>query len=88
MLFGAYFLINQLVTQETRHIIKAPQKAGQNPATVKPLTIVLVNQNKKALIKSVNKPKVSKLMGKVSKTSNGLIKALIIPKTKAAIKAA
>lgn len=65
----------------------APQKAGQNPATLKPLTTAEPNQNNKALITSVNSPSVKMFMGNVNKTSMGLISALIRPSIRAAIKA-
>lgn len=66
-----------------------PNKAGKNPRISKPEPGVkaLANQRVKALITNVNKPKVSKVIGKVKICKIGLTKALTRPITRAAIKA-
>ena len=66
---------------------KAPINAGINPRTSKPGTIKAVVLIKKALITKVKSPKVRILIGKVKITITGFIKALMIPKTSATIKA-
>ena len=66
---------------------RAAQKAGQKPFTANPLTIVEVSQKTKPLIIRVKKPRVKILIGRVSKTINGLMKALMIAITKTAAKA-
>jgi hypothetical protein len=83
-----YFLNIEFVNQLTKLMMSAPQKAGQKPDTEKPSIKVDTNQNKKALITNVNKPSVIIFIGKVNKTNNGLITALIKPKITAVIKAA
>lgn len=76
------------IIQLTQDNTIAPQKAGQNPVTEKPFTTEATNQNNKALITKVNKPRVKILTGKVKITNTGLIKAFTNPNTKAVIKAA
>lgn len=61
--------------------------AHQKLATEKPFTNMAVNIINMALIAKVNKPKVMILIGKVKISKTGLIKVLIIPKTRATIKA-
>ena len=56
-------------------------------STLKPLTIVATNQNKKALITKVNIPSVKIFTGKDKMNIIGLISALTNPKTKTVIKA-
>jgi len=60
-----------------------PQKAGQKPVITKPLTILDTSRKRAPLIKRVNNPKVTILIGSVTRIIKGLKKALIIPKTKA-----
>lgn len=82
------FANNELTTQLTTHIIRAPQKAGQNPATKKPFTMEEASQNIKALITKVKSPSVSRLIGSVKIIRIGRISAFIKPKIKAATNAA
>lgn len=56
-------------------------KAVPNPETLNPGTIFFITNNNKALITKVNKPKVSTLIGKVSKISKGFINIVNIPQT-------
>lgn len=76
------------IIQLTQDNTIAPQNAGQNPATSNPFTTVATNQNNKALITKVNKPRVKIFTGKVKITNIGLSKAFTKPNNKAVIKAA
>jgi len=62
--------------------------ATQKPETAKPGTTQETRSTIRALIAKVNKPRVKKVIGKVRINIKGLIKALTIPKTKAATKVA
>ena len=87
-LFIRYYFFNKsLINQFITLIIKAPKNAGQNPATANPFTTVATNQNNKALITKVNKPKVKIFTGKVKNTNIGFNKAFNKPNNKAVIKA-
>lgn len=77
----------KLTTVEINQRKNAPIIAGINPRTSKPGTIKAVALIKKALITKVKSPKVRILIGKVKITITGLMKALMIPKTSATIKA-
>src|SRR4029079_4774422 len=61
--------------------------ADKKPATWKPSTNEPTNQNRRPLITKMNSPSVSKVAGKVSKTSTGRMNVLISPSTSAAISA-
>jgi hypothetical protein len=63
-----------------------PQKAGQKPVITKPLTILETRRKSAPLIKRVNNPRVTILIGSVIRMIRGLKKALIIPNTKAIIR--
>ena len=65
-------------------IIIDANNAVQNVSTRKPLTSCDTSIKITALITKRNKPKVKIVMGNVKKTSIGLIKAFIMPKTAAA----
>jgi hypothetical protein len=88
VIFHIYQLLKiEFKIQLTTDIAKAPQNAGQNPATPKPLTIVAANQNNRAFITNINRPRVKMFTGKVSRIKIGLIKEFIRPRIKAAINA-
>lgn len=72
-----------LSTARTRPKSKAHQKLD----TLNPGTIALANKIIRALITSVNNPKVKILIGKEIATKSGLMVALSNPKTRAAIRA-
>jgi len=69
---------------ETR-ILK--NSAHQKPSTVKPGTRVPAKRIKHALITSVKRPNVKRVIGNVRRIRNGLRKTLRIPKTNATTKA-
>ena len=77
----------KLTIVEINQSTKAPIQAGIKPTTSKPGTIKAVILIKKALITNVKSPKVRILIGKVKITITGFMKALMIPKTSATIKA-
>lgn len=79
--------INKLIISDTAVRTSEPQKAGQNPATLKPLTMLEVSQNIRAFITRVKIPKLKIFIGKVKINKIGRIRALIIPNINAAIKA-
>lgn len=66
---------------------RAPQKAEAKSATSNPGTNEEANQNSSALITKVNKPRVKMFTGKVKMIRIGFMRALINPKTRAAISA-
>jgi hypothetical protein len=67
--------------------MRAPQKAAEKLATSKPLTIVEVSQNIKALIIRVNRPRVMILIGRVKIIIIGRIIAFTSPKINEVIRA-
>lgn len=64
--------------------MKAPKNADQKPIIWKPGTSFDANKNIRALIISVNRPKVNIFIGKVSKIKIGFITTFIKPITTAA----
>lgn len=61
--------------------------AHQKPSTWNPGTSMLVSKMSSALIIRVNNPSVRIVIGRVRTKSKGLIVTLIIPRTKATIRA-
>src|SRR3989339_867859 len=78
------FPMNQLAIV----IIRAPRNADLKPSTSNPSTTVDTNQNNKALMTNVNKPRLNKFTGNVSNNKIGRIIAFTSPSTKAATNAA
>lgn len=76
-----------LITRFINQRITAAISAGANAVIVKPSTSDETPSSKSALITKVNKPSVSILMGKVSKSRIGLMTALAMPKNRATIRA-
>lgn len=72
--------MNKLIIDNTIE----PKRAAQKSATIKPDTKLDTSQNKNPLTINVNKPKVSKLIGRVKSSKIGLINILTKPITKAA----
>ena len=64
-----------------------PIKAGKNPPTTKPGVSFAASKITMALMTNKNKPKVSKVSGRVKRTSSGLIIAFTSPKITEAIAA-
>ena len=62
-----------------------PIKADPNPSTVKPFNILPANIKRIAFITKVNNPSVRIVIGSVSKSNTGLIRAFISPMTATAI---
>lgn len=65
----------------------APIKAGQKPIIVKPLIKVETNQKRKPLMIRVKSPRVKILIGSVRIMRIGRMRALTMPRAKAAIRA-
>jgi len=63
----------------------AAKSAGTNPSITNPGTSLEVASKKRAFITNVNKPRVNILIGRVKIITNGLIKALIMPRIRATI---
>lgn len=80
-------VIRVLVNQDTIQKTKAPQNAGQNPATSNPGTNFEASQNINALITNENNPSVKMVSGSDNTSTNGRIKAFTSPITTAAINA-
>src|SRR3990167_3634676 len=77
----------KLTIVEINQSKNAPIKAGTKPTTSKPGTIKAVALIKKALITNVKSPRVRIFIGNVKITITGFIKALMIPRTSATIRA-
>src|SRR3989339_937048 len=67
--------------------MRAAKKADQKSVSTKPLTIALANQNIRALITRVKRPRVKMLIGKVKMIIIGRMIAFIKPNTIDVIKA-
>ncbi len=65
----------------------APIKAGANPVIVNPGTILATPNKSRALMTKVKSPRVRMLIGKVRSTMIGLITALMMPRTRATMRA-
>ena len=65
----------------------APINAGTKPLIVKPVTKRAIARRKNALITKVNNPRVRMFIGSVRIRIKGLIKVLIIPRTRATMSA-
>lgn len=83
-----YYINNLLIIKLRIESNIEPNKAARKSVTMNPGTSFDTSQNKRALIIKVNKPKVSKLIGRVNKINTGFIKTFTSPITIAAHKAA
>ncbi len=61
-----------------------PRSAGRNPSTRKPSTNFATSKNNDALMTKIKIPRVSMVIGSVSKIRNGRTSAFKIPKMNAA----
>lgn len=77
-------LTNIESTVETTDSTIAPKIAGSQPSTMKPGTNREVSLKTMALTINMKSPKVIIVKGNVSKSSSGLIKVLMTPRTMAA----
>ena len=76
--------MKEVMIQLIMLIIRAPNKADQNPETAKPDITPDTIIKRKALITNVKSPRLSILIGNVIKNNIGLKKAFKIPKIAAA----
>ena len=61
----------------------APKKALQNPPASKPGTIPLTSFSMSAFTTRMKKPRVTRMKGRLSKSSTGRMKALTMPRSSA-----